>query len=116
MTDNHAHRAVIVEAAQSLTLNEFCRAIRVDKQVVIDMVEYELLQPQGHNPQDWRFDSSSLKRGRMATSFHLELEINWPGVNMALNLLDQISSLQGELERMHKMLNLSPMHDASHHE
>lgn len=107
MTHREVHSSVIVEEEQSLTLDEYCRAIHADKQIILTMVEYELLQPQGENPDEWRFDSSLLRRGRIAASFYLDLEMNLPGVTMALRLLDQISSLQCELEQMNKLLKPS---------
>ena len=81
---------IIVEKSQSLTLEEFCLATHAERQTVIKMIEYQLIQPQGTAPEEWRFDSLSLKKGRIASSFYRDLEINMAGIALALELLDKI--------------------------
>ena len=88
---------VIIEEAQCLTLEEFCQATHVTREIIIEMIDYELIQPQGKKPEEWRFDSTSLKRGRMAVSFYHDLEVNMPGVALALELIDRIEQLRRQL-------------------
>lgn len=91
---------VIIENSHCLTLDEFSRAIKTEKTIVIEMVEYNLFLPQGGKlPEEWRFDSVSLKRGRMAASFLHDLEVNMPGVALALELMDKIEDLQQQLAK-----------------
>ena len=60
---------VIIEKSASLTFEEFCHAIQTQPEVIVQMIEYQLLQPQGETPEEWRFDSLSLRRGRIAAQF-----------------------------------------------
>ncbi len=98
---------VIIEEAHSLTLDEFCQATHVSKEIIIEMIDYELIHPAGKSPQEWRFDSVSLKRGRVAVSFYQELEVNMPGVALALELMDKIEQLQHQLEIEGRIGNFS---------
>lgn len=89
---------VIIEKTESLTLEEFTQAINTEQDFIFKMVEYQLVIPEGNSPEAWRFDSTSLKRGRIALSFYKDLEINMSGIALALELLDKIEKLQKDIE------------------
>lgn len=93
---------VVVEKSQALTLEEFSLATKADKDLIIEMVEYQLLQPEGDKPAQWRFDSVSLRRGRIASSFYRDLEVNMPGIALALDLLDKIEEIQRDIDILQK--------------
>ena len=48
---------------------------------------------------EWRFEGPSLRRARLALALTRELEINPPGVALALDLLDEIAALRASLRR-----------------
>ncbi|MDT3678258.1 MAG: chaperone modulator CbpM [Burkholderiaceae bacterium] len=48
----------------------------------------------------WRFSGSALRRARLATSLSRDLEVNPPGVALALDLIDEIDALRAMLHRM----------------
>jgi chaperone modulatory protein CbpM len=93
---------VIIEESQALTLEEFCHATQTQKELVLQMIDYQLISPAGDTPEQWRFDSHSLKRGRIAASFYQDLEVNLPGVALALELLDKITDLQQQIAILEK--------------
>ena len=93
---------IIIEESSSLTLDEFCHATRTQREIVLQMVENQLIEPLGAAPEEWRFDSFSLKRGRIAASFYHDLEINMPGIALAFDLLDKIEKLQQQIEILEK--------------
>lgn len=97
MPKNISIPGMILEKNQTLTLEEFSFATKVDKNLIIEMVEYQLLHPEGNDPSHWRFDSISLHRGRIAASFYHELEVNLPGIALALDLLDKLEDLQKQV-------------------
>jgi len=100
---NETLSGVVIESHESLTFEEYCVAIKIEREVIIEMIEYELIQPQGTRPEEWRFDSASLKRGRMAASFYHDLEINLQGIALAFDLLDQIKDLKKQVELLEKI-------------
>ncbi|MBS0350531.1 MAG: chaperone modulatory protein CbpM [Proteobacteria bacterium] len=89
---------IIIEKSQALTLDEFCNAIHSEPQLITKMIEYQLLHPEGNEPSEWRFDSVSIKKGRIAASFYYDLEINLQGIALALQLLDQNEQLQKKID------------------
>ncbi len=93
---------VIVEKSQSLTLEEFCRATHTQPDLILQMIEYQLIQPEGETPSNFRFDSVSLRRGRIAASFYHDLEVNMAGIALALDLLEKIELLQQKLDILEK--------------
>ena len=54
----------------------------------------------GEAPEDWRFTGESLRRARLAWWLTRDLELNPPGVAMALDLLDEIAALKAHLKRV----------------
>jgi chaperone modulatory protein CbpM len=59
-----------------------------------------VLQPAGQQPQEWRFTGAALRRARLAQRLAQDLEVNMPGVALALDLLDQIERLQAQLAQL----------------
>ena len=89
----------VVEEDVHLTLVELCRAVRAPEELVRVWVVEGVLAPAGESPPDWRFAGTSLRRARLAATLTRELELNPPGVALALDLMDQIESLQSRLRR-----------------
>ena len=58
-----------------------------------------VLSPAGSSPEDWRFSGESLRRAKTAARLTNDLELNTPGVALALDLLEEISRLRCQLNR-----------------
>ena len=89
----------VVEEDVPLSLAELCRACSVAEEQVRVWVIEGVLEPAGGSPQEWRFEGPSLRRARLALALTRELEINPPGVALALDLLDEIAALRASLRR-----------------
>jgi len=57
-----------------------------------------VLSPAGASPEDWRFSGDSLKRAKTAARLMDDLELNLPGVALALHLLDELDQLRSQLQ------------------
>lgn len=90
----------VVEEEIHLTLEELCQACRAPEAYVITWVVEGALDPVGAAPPDWRFSGQSLRRARLALWLTRDLELNPPGVALALDLLDEIAALQAHLRRL----------------
>jgi chaperone modulatory protein CbpM len=90
----------IVEEEIHLTLTELCRACGATEEHVITWTFEGVLEPIGAAPQEWRFSGQALRRARLASRLTRDLELNPPGVALALDLLDEIAELQGRLLRV----------------
>lgn len=89
----------VVEEEVQLTLVELCQACSADEEHVLVWVFEGVLEPVGDSPQDWRFSGESLRRARLALRLSRDLELNPPGVALALDLLDEIAALRARLLR-----------------
>lgn len=96
-TNLSVDRGPVVEEEIHLTLVELCRACRAPEEHVIAWVVEGVLEPIGESPQDWRFTGPSLQRARLALWLTRDLEINPPGVALALDLFDEIAELRNRL-------------------
>lgn len=98
--ETQALRGAVVEEDIHLTLEELCQACSAPQEHVIAWVFEGVLQPLGATPPAWRFAGDSLRRARLALWLTCDMELNPPGVALALDLLDQIAVLQARLHRL----------------
>lgn len=89
----------ILDESVELTLVEFCRASRAAEEQVRVWVLEGVLKPHGDRPEAWRFTAGAVRRARVARSLAHELEVNTPGIALALDLMDEIESLKSRLRR-----------------
>ena len=94
-----ALRGSIVEEELTLTTIELCRASHASESNIEMWVAEGVLQPIGASREEWRFSGRSLGRMRTAMRLARDLEINSPGVALALDLLDEIERLEARLRR-----------------
>jgi chaperone modulatory protein CbpM len=90
----------IVDEDVQLTLVELCQACQTPQDLITAWVFEGVLEPTGQQPQEWRFSGPALHRARLAHTLMQDLEINEPGVALALDLLDQIDLLKAQLARL----------------
>jgi chaperone modulatory protein CbpM len=97
--DSRPSGIAIVEEELPLTLAELCQACFATEEYVTTWVLEGVLEPSGEAPQTWRFTGQSLRRARLAMWLTRDLEVNAPGVALALDLLDEIAALRALLKR-----------------
>ncbi|MCB1748664.1 MAG: chaperone modulatory protein CbpM [Gammaproteobacteria bacterium] len=83
-----------------LTLAELVDASGVRVELIVEMVSHDILRPHGRGAPDWRFPAPALARVRRVVRLRQDLELNWPGVCLALELLDELH----DLRRRHRAL------------
>ncbi|MFJ5298287.1 chaperone modulator CbpM [Pseudomonas sp. NPDC088368] len=77
-------------------MKEFCQVVDMPAAYVIEIVEHGIVEPQGLKPDDWLFDTYSLSIAKRAAKLHHDLEMEWDGVALALNLLDELEQVRAE--------------------
>jgi chaperone modulatory protein CbpM len=88
----------IVENELHMTIVELSHASRTPEEMIMSWVSEGVLSPSGSTPQDWRFSGDSLRRAKTAAHLTHDLELNVPGVALALELLDEIAQLRTHLQ------------------
>lgn len=87
-----------------LSLEECCQRVELPAASLIEIVEYGIVQPGGDSPSTWRFDAAALSRLRQARRLQRELELDWPAVAVALDLLGEVQRLRAENDRLRRRL------------
>jgi chaperone modulatory protein CbpM len=90
--------ATVVEEELQFSLDELSRSCDCSTQWLIELVLEGVLEPQGDVPQQWRFSGVALRRARTAWHLARDLELNAPGVALALDLIEEVHSLRLQLK------------------
>ncbi|MBJ7556592.1 chaperone modulator CbpM [Marinomonas spartinae] len=89
---------VVIESPSEyriFTLEEFCERCGAHVDLIVEMVEYGIVEPiEQPSPSDWYFNSHALVRLQRAQRLMEGLELNLSGVALTLELLDEIDDLQ----------------------
>jgi chaperone modulatory protein CbpM len=93
-------RTVVVE----LDMKQFCQVSDIPAAYVIEIVEHGILEPQGLKPDEWLFDDHALITARRAARLQRELELEWEGVALALDLLDELEHVRAENRMLRQRL------------
>jgi chaperone modulatory protein CbpM len=80
-----------------MTIVELAQATQTPEDLIMAWVSEGVLSPAGGSPQDWRFSGDSLKRAKTAARLMHDLELNLPGVALAINLLEELDLLRSQL-------------------
>lgn len=92
--------SVILEEQMALTLTDICRACAVQVEGIVELVDEGVLAPLGREPHHWRFSGSQLHRARVAFRLQRDLGVNFAGVALALQLLEEVATLRARLRIM----------------
>lgn len=87
-----------------LDMAQFCEATELSDVYVIEIVEHGILEPQGAKPQDWRFTDYELVLAKRAAKLRRDLELEWEGVALALDLLEEVQQLRSENQMLKQRL------------
>jgi len=90
---------ILLDEQTELTLNDLCRACSSSAEWIIELVEEGVLEPVGYQQTQWRFSGNSLQIAHTAMRLQRDLGVNLAGVALALDLLDEINTLQARLCR-----------------
>jgi chaperone modulatory protein CbpM len=94
--DQSALPGEIFEEYAVLSIEELCRLCAVDRTCIVEFVEEGVLKVAEVEASQWRFPGSALGRARKALRLQRDLELNLPGVALALELLEELEQLRRE--------------------
>jgi chaperone modulatory protein CbpM len=89
---------VIFDEYAKLSVDELSRLCAVDRTYIVELVEEGVLSVVEVDAAGWRFSGAALRRARTALRLQRDLEINLPGVALALELLEELEALRRELK------------------
>lgn len=83
-----------------MNLYELCHICHTETNLVMEMVNYGLLNPAGRTPEVWIFHAKDLHRLQRARRLQKDLDINLAGVALALDLLEELEQLRARVKRL----------------
>lgn len=90
----------LVTEQQTVSFGYLCRSCGVDAEWAARLVEYGVIEPEGEGrAEQWQFRATQLRRVHMALHLQRDLNLNVPGVALALDLMDEIEDLTRRLGR-----------------
>lgn len=109
MTEDILTGTLLDERTQ-LSLDELARACSISTEWIVELVAEGVLEPIDREPIDrepleeeqprWRFAGSSLEIVHTAVRLHDDLQLNLPGVALAMDLLQEIGILRARIARL----------------
>ncbi len=89
----------VLDEMVSLSLDELCRAGRVHREWIQQLVDEGILDPSGGDHNDWCFSGTSLRRVQTVWRLQHDLGVNLAGAALVLDLMDEIASLRARIDR-----------------
>jgi chaperone modulatory protein CbpM len=97
-SDDQALSGAIFEESTLLTVKDLSRMCAVDERHIVEFVEEGVLHVVEINTTEWHFTGAALRRTRLALRLERDLELNLPGVALALELMEELEHLRRELQ------------------
>ncbi|WP_272516469.1 MULTISPECIES: chaperone modulator CbpM [unclassified Providencia] len=92
-----------MEQLTTLTVIDFCFHTGIAEDELQEIVGLGIVQPIEIR-DEWLFDDQAVVVVRRAVCLYHELEIDWPGIAMAMSLMDQNERLRRENEMLRLQL------------
>lgn len=93
---------VLLEEEYTISYTEVCHKYHIPKELLIEMMEHGLFSNQSTQLEQLKLNQNELHRLESAFRLHHDLDINLPGVVLALDLLEKIDKLSNELDILRK--------------
>ena len=87
-----------------LDMQTFCQEADLPAAYVIEIVEHGIVEPSGRTPEEWLFDEQASVLARRAAKLQRDLDLEWEGVALALELLEEVQQLRSENSMLRQRL------------
>lgn len=96
---------MVINLEIHFTMVELCQVTEVSTEDLIELVEHGIVEPSGDAPDDWVFDARVAGVVKRANRLRRDLDIDWAGIALALDLLEKLEQLQVENKMLSQRLN-----------
>jgi len=103
----HEHEIMIIadySQTSVFTLQELCEICGISVDVVHELVEYDIIHPKYTTKHQVVFEMVDLQRAKTALRLQRDLELNFAGVVLVLNLLDELETLRKQAAFLERYL------------
>ncbi|MGD9591486.1 MAG: chaperone modulator CbpM [Candidatus Berkiella sp.] len=95
---------IILDESVTYTIHDLLEMENSNEAMLIEMHEYGIIEPQGETQEKWVFTSWSVIRFKKAVRLHHDLAINWAGIALVLDLIDERDALHQHVLQLKKQL------------
>ncbi|WP_257267174.1 chaperone modulator CbpM [Endozoicomonas sp. ONNA2] len=88
-----------------LSFTEVCLQTGVAEETIIEIIEQGIVEPMGTSPVEWRFSPAMVLMTRKAVRLHQDLDVDWPGIALAIELLERLDQLRQENRHLKRRLS-----------
>ncbi|MDI1352529.1 MAG: chaperone modulator CbpM [bacterium] len=96
---------VLIEETTTVSFIEVCQQYNIPESLLTEMIEHGLFSLPSTNTTHIALDQKALRRIESAIRLHRDLDVNLPGVALALDLLDEMEQMRHELNILRKHLS-----------
>lgn len=99
--DNTTTEAIWVHTEYACyTLDDVTGRCGLTVDEVKDLVEFGLIDPEGHRPQEWRFSGPTIELVQRASRLKRDFGTNVEGAALALMFLERIAELETRIREL----------------
>lgn len=88
-----------------LSFSEVCLQTGVAEDTVFEIVEHGIIEPIGAAPDEWLFSPMMLVVTKKAVRLHHDLKVDWAGIALAIELLDEVERLREQNLNLQRRLS-----------
>ena len=88
-----------------ISKDELCQVTGIQIETLIELVEYGIAEPCGDIQEDWVFEVCIADVVKRANRLHRDLDIDWAGVALVLDLLDELKQLKADNKMLKQRLS-----------
>ena len=89
---------------QLVTLRELCEISGAPADLVVEMVEFGILEPAAGDRTHWQFATPAVRRSRRAVNLMRDFGINLEGMSLVLDLLDELDTNRRRIRLLERLL------------
>jgi chaperone modulatory protein CbpM len=91
--------------ATYLSFTEVCLQTGVAEDTVVEIIEQGIVEPMGTSPGEWLFSPAMLIVTKKAVRLHRDLAVDWAGIALAIELLDEVEQLREKNRYLQRRLS-----------
>lgn len=98
----HSMEGTLLDDTVTYTVIEFSQVCVIPPEMVYQMVEYGIVEPEGETREQWVFHYSAIERAKKALRLQRDFEMNLAGIPLTLDLIDEVKMLREMVKQLEK--------------
>ncbi len=94
----------VLESSAEFSFIQLCNICHVTPELLRILVDEGVVIAQGERPAQWQFTAASVTRVRRACRLHNDLELDFAGLALALDLMEERDRLRAEVVQLRNHL------------